>query len=412
MSTGGKRTPSGRMIPDEIDFDKEPELSGKLVRLLNFLTIVGTAVKEHDVFRKNSRGMKGSFNNKKGATARRPSLLQTWKQDMKGASQVESKEENNSDDDEIGIGVGDTDPQTTEEELAELARLKAKGFLTDAEFADAKDLIMIQALDIPDEEEEEGEGEGEGKNFGKILADDGTYDDRLQVVAAQYMIAVFILDSLGWAVGKMALLEVLLLAEELGYSIVYISLILASTEATIEFFASSIVPSLYTFMHNTDAISSRGLVEFAVNAYYYSALCGVLAYPILGMLTQGYGIKTPSMFLGFAIVQSFQYPLLNQLGDQSVEMALPHWLATFDNLVLVSPGVQLIDKCKIHKACKICCAICDCTIYDFLFAVLCWPCWCLKKTWYCLFVNDRNTSEMDDEDEFEENLRQRRRRSK
>lgn len=90
-----------------------------------------------------------------------------------------------------------------------------------------------------------------------------------------------------------------------------------------------------------------------MNAYYYSALCAIIAYPILGILTQGYGIRTPSMFLAFVIVQSFQYPLINQLGDQAVEMALPHWLATFDKLVLVSPGVQLIDKCKIHKACKV-----------------------------------------------------------
>lgn len=59
-----------------------------------------------------------------------------------------------------------------------------------------------------------------------MLAEDGAYDDRLQVFAAQYLIGVFILDSLGWAVGKMALLEVLLLADELGYSIVYISLVI------------------------------------------------------------------------------------------------------------------------------------------------------------------------------------------
>ena len=75
----------------------------------------------------------------------------------------------------------------------------------------------------------------------------------------------------------------------------------------------------------------------------------MVAYPFFGVVTAGLGYRTPTVFLAFALTQMIQYPLLNQLGDQAVEMAQPHWLATFDGLVLVSPGVQLIDKCKLHK---------------------------------------------------------------
>mmetsp|Transcript_15785 Transcript_15785/g.20477 ORF Transcript_15785/g.20477 Transcript_15785/m.20477 type:complete len:1015 (-) Transcript_15785:342-3386(-) len=400
MNNGDSRSGSGHLIPEQIDYDVAPVISKKLVRLLDFLTIVGTVVKESDVFRKIKNN--SNDNNSSFKKSRRPSLIQSVKAEFNAITNEETKEEN-SEEEDIDIG----EKQTTEEELSELLNLKNKGFLTEAEYEDAKDLILIQSLDLPDDDE----FEDDDINFGKMLADEGTFDERLQVVAAKYLIGVFILDSLGWAVGKMALLEVLLLADELGYSIVYVSLILASSEAAIEFFSSSIVPSLYTWMHNTDAVSSRGLVEFSVNAYFYSAGIAILAYPILGVLTQVMGIRTPTMFLTFACIQSFQYPLINQLGDQAVEMALPHWLATFDSLVLVSPGVQLIDRCKIHKACKICCNIIElsCTLTDCILCCFCWPLVCLKKVWYCLFVNE-NREARDEEEAFEDQLRYERKR--
>jgi hypothetical protein len=46
---------------------------------------------------------------------------------------------------------------------------------------------------------------------------------------------------------------------------------------------------------------------------------------------------------------SLDFTSLTQLGDQAVEMATPHWLATFEGLVLVSPGVQLIDRLKVNR---------------------------------------------------------------
>ena len=55
----------------------------------------------------------------------------------------------------------------------------------------------------------------------------------------------------------MALLEVLLLGEELGYSVVLTSLVLASAEAAIEFASSALVPRLYLHIHRTDALSVR-----------------------------------------------------------------------------------------------------------------------------------------------------------
>ena len=117
-------------------------------------------------------------------------------------------------------------------------------------------------------------------------------------------------------VGKVALLEVVLLADALGYSVVATALALASLEAAIEFGASAIVPLLYRWAFGTWALSARGLMQFAVGAYTVSAGVACVVYPLLGIVTQGAGVQTEASLLVFALCHAFQYPFLNQLGDQ------------------------------------------------------------------------------------------------
>ena len=166
------------------------------------------------------------------------------------------------------------------------------------------------------------------------------------------------------------------------------------------------MPFLYRLKFGTWALSARGLVQFAVSAYLTSATFAVVIYPLMGVLTQGLGnsgggdddekiegggsvTRSPVMLLVFATCQIIQYPFLNQLGDQAVEMAQPHWLETFENTVLVTPGWKCVDKIKLHKASKVCCAIlCGdsakhsvlmCFVYS-----LCAPLVCLRSLCRCL----------------------------
>ena len=221
------------------------------------------------------------------------------------------------------------------------------------------------------------------------------FDPSLQVPAARFLLATVMLDAVAWGVGKIALVEVLRLAHALGFSVVFATLALAAAEAIIEFGASAAVPLLYRKTidtkrrenddddHEEGALSARGLTLFAVGAYHVSAAFALLAYPAIGLLLaalvpslattgddddeihdkddnnhylgsggnyssggdqgdgsdgsaaslDGNGYALPLLLL-FAAVQAVQYPLLNQLGDQAVEMATPHWLSTFEGLVL------------------------------------------------------------------------------
>jgi len=172
----------------------------------------------------------------------------------------------------------------------------------------------------------------------------------------------------------------------------------------VEFVASAAVPFLYRLKFGTWALSARGLVQFAVSAYLTSATFAMVIYPIMGVLTQGMGntgeaddadeggqssIRSPAMLLVFATCQIIQYPLLNQLGDQAVEMAQPHWLETFENTVLVTPGWKCVDKLKLHKASKVCCAIlcgesAKHSALMCVFYLLCAPLVCLRSLCRCL----------------------------
>jgi len=188
-------------------------------------------------------------------------------------------------------------------------------------------------------------------------------------------------------------LEVLLLAEELGYSVVATALALSAAEAVVEFISSSLVPLLYRLMHGTAALTSRGLVAFTLEAYFWSSIFGLLCYPFFIVVSGVMGVKTPLMFLCFALVQLVQYPLLNQLGDQAVEMATPHWLATFDGLVLVSPGWQLIDKCKLHKAGKLCCRLLCCGPTTCICYALCCVCIAARSLSNCLCGGEKGSAD-------------------
>uniref|UniRef100_A0A7S2RLV3 Transmembrane protein n=1 Tax=Rhizochromulina marina TaxID=1034831 RepID=A0A7S2RLV3_9STRA len=159
-----------------------------------------------------------------------------------------------------------------------------------------------------------------------------------QVFAAKYLVSVFILDFIALGVGRMALAETVLLAHRIGYSIVFTTVVLTSIETAIEFVSSAAVPRIYAWVFDDSHISSRNLTHLAVKAYLLSAVLAVCFYPIMGVVTQLAGIRNSTSFFVLAVMQAMQYPLINQIGDQALEMALPHWMETFNGLWLVAPG--------------------------------------------------------------------------
>ena len=176
------------------------------------------------------------------------------------------------------------------------------------------------------------------------IGDGAQIDLAMKVVAARYLACILILDSIAFLVGRIALLEVIWLGGELGYSVVYLTLVLTSIEAAVEFVSSAAVPLLYRFAYGESEISLHRLTLFAVGAYFASACAGIFLYSGLGVVVEVLGVRTQTVFLLFAVAQIVQYPLMNQLGDQAVEMALPHWLSTFQELVLAVPGVPLSKR--------------------------------------------------------------------
>ena len=174
-------------------------------------------------------------------------------------------------------------------------------------------------------------------------------DLAMKVIASRFLSCVLILDSIAFLVGKIALFEIIWLGRELGYSVVYLTLVLSSLEAVIEFASSAAMPLFYRLTYGEDKISLHRLTQFAVNAYLTSACAGMVLYCVLGVISEVLEIRTPMVFLLFIIAQAIQYPMLNQLGDQAVEMALPHWLATFEGMIIAFPGVPLASCCPAGK---------------------------------------------------------------
>ena len=84
--------------------------------------------------------------------------------------------------------------------------------------------------------------------------------------------------------------------------------------------------------------SSRTLVKFAVASYMISNVVAVLVYPAWGLLFHVVQLQGFGWLLALAVARLIQYCFLNQLGDAALELSRPHWLATFDGLLLNVPG--------------------------------------------------------------------------
>ena len=109
--------------------------------------------------------------------------------------------------------------------------------------------------DDDDEEEEEEEVE--------------EVDPALKVQAARFLLGAVMLDGVAWGVGKIALVEVVRLAYELGYSAAAATLLLSASEACLEF-AASVRSTKKACNSSTMTISAPiALLGRECYAYYY-----------------------------------------------------------------------------------------------------------------------------------------------
>ncbi|GBG32428.1 Hypothetical Protein FCC1311_086532 [Hondaea fermentalgiana] len=156
--------------------------------------------------------------------------------------------------------------------------------------------------------------------------------------SARLVFSLSAIDSLSWIVGKAMQFESLQLAKSLDVSYVKIALLLTTVEVAVEFVASALAPYFYRAVQKSTTFTSRNLTAAALKAYGLSCFVATIVYPIMGILI--YVVFEPSigMLATLIVVQSFQYSLLNQVGDALREMAQPHWLHTVQGLDLVIPG--------------------------------------------------------------------------
>ncbi|KAJ8602955.1 hypothetical protein CTAYLR_001548 [Chrysophaeum taylorii] len=141
---------------------------------------------------------------------------------------------------------------------------------------------------------------------------------------------------LGWAVGRLMIFEALVLADRFGgtTALLLASLSLTTAEVAVEFAASALAPRVFGAIKR-EPPRTRSLSRFALEVYAVSAGVGLVAYPLVGLLVYG---RPRAGFFALAVVQVVQYGFLNQIGDQAVELAQPHWLATFRGLDLTLFG--------------------------------------------------------------------------
>ena len=128
--------------------------------------------------------------------------------------------------------------------------------------------------------------------------------------------------------------------ERAGYSPILIAMIMASSETAVEFAVSSATPRVFAAVEGTRALTSRRLAVFALRCYYCSNVLGAGLYSALCAATL-LGVAFMSGLSGvvlLACAQTIQYPLINQLGDTAVEMALPSWILTFRGARVAFPG--------------------------------------------------------------------------
>ena len=130
------------------------------------------------------------------------------------------------------------------------------------------------------------------------------------------------------------------MAETLGISQIGISLVMSTAEVVVEFLASYCTPRFFCLLHRGEKIRARELSVFALEAYGVSSIVALVVYPVLGVVINILRVKSLATMTALIVAQNVQYSFINQVGDQAIEMARPHWLKTFEGLDLLLPAWQ------------------------------------------------------------------------
>ena len=171
------------------------------------------------------------------------------------------------------------------------------------------------------------------------------------LAACFYLFSLFVVDYLQWVVSRLMRQEILEVAILLDYSEVKVSLILSTADVLMAFIASYAAPRLAVAFINKrhpdtkvalNTLNCKQLAYFAHLAYFGSAIMCVVFYGVIGFLILIGGLNDFVFYL-FIIFWVIQYPFTNQLGDQAVQMSLPHWIYTFKNTMLGTP--QWLECC-------------------------------------------------------------------
>jgi len=160
-----------------------------------------------------------------------------------------------------------------------------------------------------------------------VVAVDGAGDAEA-VRGGRFLLALYTLDTLSWAVAKMALYEVLAFARRaLGArALVLASLAMTTAEVGFEFAAAALTPALFRRATGRD-MDARRCAAFALDCYGASSAAAVVVYPAVYFGAER-GSKLPWLVVA-AVAQNVQYSFLNQVGDQACGLSRPHWHRTF-----------------------------------------------------------------------------------
>lgn len=169
------------------------------------------------------------------------------------------------------------------------------------------------------------------------------------LISARYLMSIFFMDRVAWAVAKMFHFDTVKLGEELAIGAVFLNLVLNVTETCVEFLAAFITPFIYRCTQRGKPLNARGLANFALIIFCISNTIAAIGYPILGMYVWGTDNKTMGSLILMTCARTIQYSLMNQIGDSSLEMSRPHWLKTFTGLSFITPGCDCKGALRVKS---------------------------------------------------------------
>lgn len=170
-----------------------------------------------------------------------------------------------------------------------------------------------------------------------------------QVFSCRFLLSLSVLDALMWITGKMVKFEVQSLHTVLGLQFNQVSVLLTCVHTVVSFVGSISTPQIYRWVTKATEFRARDLAQFTLRAYNVSSLVALVFYPLLFTWMYVPSTVSAAAVIGMAIVQNFQYGFLNQIGDASTELATPHWLPTFEGVILAFPGFPLLFAAKERK---------------------------------------------------------------